>query len=126
MRTKLQLNRHDLMLGLLLSGICGAAWAQPDLKVVKLRTEKVALLDCNDGSKKRDYERASFQGPWPAGPSKQPGLLAVEVGGAWYCVRAYAVETNKPVDVRAECGAVVAEKQPKSAATRGIGEECPK
>ena len=42
MRTKLQLNRHDLMLLLLLSGICGSAWAQPDLKVVKLRTEKVA------------------------------------------------------------------------------------
>jgi hypothetical protein len=86
----------------------------------------LALLDCNDGSKKGDFAKSAFRAPWPAGPSKQPGLLAVQVNGAWYCVRAYAVETNKPVDVKAECGAVVAEKHPKSAATRGIGEECPK
>jgi hypothetical protein len=125
MRARLQVNLYDLILTLLLSGVCGAVWAQPDLKVIKLRTEKVALLDCENDPKKREFERAKFQGPWAVHESK-PGLLAVTLEGTRCWVKAYAVETNKPVDVRAECGAVVAEKQPRSAATRGIGEGCEK
>lgn len=40
------------------------------------------------------------------------------------CVRAFAVDTEKPVAIERdrECGAMVAGKQPKTGATRGVGE----
>ncbi len=99
-----------------------------ELQVTKLRTEKIGLYDCKDGTKKGDFARKDFQGSWQVlqNTSVVPssGLLPVSIGGQPYCVKAYTVETNKPMAVSAECGAVVAAAQPKSAATRGLGEEC--
>jgi hypothetical protein len=41
-------------------------------------------------------------------------------------VRAFAVQTDRPVkiDKDAECGAMIAGKQPKTGAIRGVGEKC--
>ena len=110
---------------LLVAVATAAAPAEDAWKVTRLRTEKVTLYDCKDPTKKTEFARKDFQDPWPviSGPSAG-GLLQVRVGGQPYCVRAYAVETNKPVSASSECGAVVAAGQPKSAATRGMGEEC--
>jgi len=108
----------------------GAVWADEALSVVKLRTDKVALYDCKSGTKKADFSSKDFHGPWKAsqGASGTPaaGFLQVDVNGQQYCVKPYAVETNKRVSVNADCDAVVAATQPKSAATRGVGENCPK
>lgn len=104
-----------------------AASAEPAVKVTRLRTEKVALYDCAEGSKKRDFSRSDFKDPWPVlagSPAPPAGLLRVEVAGQPYCVRTYAVETDRPIAASSECGAVVASGQQKSAATRGLGEEC--
>ena len=63
---------------------------------------------------------------WPVTPDDKvdESLLRVKVDGADYCVRLYAVETDKAVSATAECGALVAANQPRSGATRGVGEEC--
>jgi len=100
--------------------------AQEVWQVTKLRTQKVALYDCADPSKKTDFPHKDLQGPpWPitSGPT-DAGMLVVKVGGADYCVRAYVVETNKAIAAKSDCGALVAMNQPKSGATRGVGEDC--
>jgi len=116
---------REAVVGAVLLIAVGSAAAQEAWKVTKLRTEKVALYDCASGSKKSDYARKDFTDPWPVLGAPTPGgLLPVRVGGKQYCVRPYAVETNKPVAASSECGAMVAAGQPKSAATRGLGDEC--
>ena len=113
--------RREVVVALFL-GVVATAAAEEAVQVTKLRTPKVTLFDCKDGSKKADYAQKDFQAPWPvlAGPS-DAGLLTVKVGAEQYCVRAYAVETNKPVAASSDCGALVAANQPKSGATRGVG-----
>jgi hypothetical protein len=107
----------------------GAAWAQEPSRVLRLRTEKVTLHDCADTARKTEFARKSFQGSWPVvsgSPAPPPGFLRVKVGDEERCVRAYAVETDRPIAASAECGAVVGSLQPRNAATRGLGEECKK
>jgi len=113
--------RCEIVVAMLL-GVVATAAAQDAVQVTKLRTPKVVLFDCADGSKKADFAQKDFQAPWPvlAGPS-DAGLLTVKVGAEQYCVRAYAVETNKPVAASSDCGALVAANQPKAGATRGVG-----
>ena len=107
----------------------GTVWADQALEVVKLRTDKVALYDCKDASKKGEVASKDFHGPWKASQgapgTPSAGFIQVDVNGQRYCVKPYAVETNKVVSVNADCNAVVAATQPKSAATRGVGENCP-
>ena len=120
--------RDVAVVALLVVG-AGTVGADEALKVTKLRTEKVTFYDCQDGSKKGEFARKDFQGSWPiiqGGTAPASGLVRVKVGEVEHCVRAYAVETNKPIAASAECGAMVAMNQPKSAATRGLGEECKK
>ena len=117
--------RHSAVIVLLLLAAVAPAAAQEVWQVTKLRTSKVTLYDCADGSKKKDVAQKEFQAPWPvtSGPT-EAGLLVVKVDGADYCVRAYAVETNKTIAAKSDCGALVAVNQPKSGATRGVGEDC--
>jgi hypothetical protein len=121
---------REVLVGVLLLTAFGASWADEAAKatrVTRLRTEKVALYNCNDGTKKTDFARKDFRDPWPIVPGSAPaqgGLLQVKVGDQHVCVRAYTVETDKPISASAECGAVVAMQEPKSAATRGLGGEC--
>ena len=111
---------------------CAAtAWAQETFSVKGLRTDKVTLYDCNPEKDKRKPQREiakkDFQGSWPAtrDPSS-PLYLKVEVDKREYCIRAFAVETDKPVAAQKdkECGAMVAGRQMKTGATRGVGEGC--
>lgn len=125
MRGRSAIRRDVVVAVALLVAVGTAVAAQDEWKVTKLRTEKVTLYDCKEGNKKSEYARKDFRDPWPVlGPATAGGLLPVRVGGRQYCVRPYAVETNKPVAASSECGAVVAAGQVKSAATRGMGEEC--
>jgi hypothetical protein len=123
MRTLPALRHSAVIVLVLLTAVTAAA--QEVWQVTKLRTPKVALYDCTDGSKKLDVAQKDFQAPWPvtSGPT-DAGLLAVKVNGTEYCVRAYAVETNKAIAAKTDCGALVAANQPKTGATRGVGEDC--
>src|SRR6185436_11826501 len=90
--------RHSAAIVLVLLAATTVA-AQEVWQVTKLRTQKVALYDCADPSKKTDFPHKDLQGPpWPitSGPT-DAGMLVVKVGGADYCVRAYVVETNKAI-----------------------------
>jgi len=95
-------------------------------KVVKLRVDTVALYDQPNGKKVREYPRGQFGDPWPVVGRSDKGFLQVQVDGARYWVRGYAVETDTPFRIGADCDAVVASRQPKAGVTRGIGEECKK
>jgi hypothetical protein len=126
--------REALGIALLLGGAGGAtapAAAQDTetFTVKGLRTDKVTLYDCNPDKDKRkaqkDVARKDFRGPWPATRDVASTVyLKVQVDGADYCVRAFAVETDRPVAIKKdlECHAMVAGKQPKTGATRGVGE----
>jgi hypothetical protein len=118
---------HSAVIILVLLAAAVTAAAQEVWQVTKLRTPKVALYDCADGAKKMDFAQKDFQAPWPvtSGPT-DAGLLGVKVNGTDYCVRAYAVETNKAIAAKTDCGALVAANQPKMGATRGVGEDCDK
>lgn len=117
----------------LLAASAGTAWAQEAFTVKGLRTDKVTLYDCNPDKEKRkpqeEVTKEKFSGPWPAtrDPSS-PLYLKVQVGKKEHCVRAFAVDTDKPVTIKKdqECGTMVAGRQLKTGATRGVGEECPK
>lgn len=115
---------HEVVLVIVLVLAVGSAAAQD--QVTRLRMDKVSLYACEDpGRKIKDFGRNEFQAPWPikpGGPSKE-GLLAVEINGEPYCVRAYTVETNKPVHASGDCGTMVASAQPRSGATRGLGDK---
>lgn len=123
--------REALGIALLLGGASAgpAAAAEESWTVKGLRTEKVTLYDCNPDRDKRkpqmDVARKDFKGPWMATRDPaSPLYLKVQVDRVEYCVRAFAVETEKPVviDRDRECGAMVAGKLPKTGATRGVGE----
>lgn len=129
--------RETLAIALVLlgGGGAGSAAAQGDetFSVKGLRTEKVTLYDCNKEKDKRkavrEVTREKFVGPWPATRDPDsPLYLKVQVERVEYCVRAFAVDTDKTVTIQKdiECRATVAGKQPKTGATRGVGEECGK
>jgi hypothetical protein len=122
--------REALGIGLLLAGATAPAVAET-FSVKGLRTEKVTLYDCNPDKDKRrpqmDVARKDFHAAWPATRDPvSPLFLRVQIERTEYCVRAFAVETDRPVAIQkdAECGAMVAGKQPKTGATRGVGEAC--
>ncbi len=126
--------REALGIALLLGGASGSAAPvageeNETFSVKGLRTEKVTLYDCNPDKDKRkaqkDVARKDFRGPWSATRDLASTVyLKVQVDGAEYCVRAFAVETDRPVAIKKdlECQAMVAGKQPKTGATRGVGE----
>jgi hypothetical protein len=98
--------------------------AQSPARVIKLRVENVTLCDQPNGKTCRPYARGQFKDPWPVVGQSEQGFLPVQVDGAKVWVRGYAVETDVPFRINADCDAVVASRQPKVGATRGIGEEC--
>jgi hypothetical protein len=126
MRSLPVLRRSPLIVIALLVAVTTAG-AQGASQVTKLRTAKVTLFDCASGTKKTDLAQKDFQGPWPVtGPPTPDGLLPVKVNGDNVCVRVYAVETDKVITTSSDCNAVVAANQPRSGATRGVGEDCKK
>ena len=127
MRTRHPLRLEAIVL-LLLLGAPGAGRAQEGrLNVTALRSERVDLYECGEDKKKTDQKltRAGFSGSLPA--CSEPGsslYLRVHVNGQPYCVRAYAVETDKTVAVPDSKCIQVAGKQVNTGSNRGIGNGC--
>jgi len=126
--------RSALIVFVLLVTAANAAEQRPT-QVTKLRTPKVALYNCPDGAKKlkevtqQEFvgkQESEFRGPWLIDPKKEVdgSLLPVTIDGKEYCVRLYSVVTDTAITATSECGALVAANTPKSAATRGVGEDC--
>ena len=113
-------------------GDAAPARAQPGApsptKVKALRVDNVMLYVKPNGEKAREYPngypRAQFTPPWPIVGTDPTGFLQVQIGDKKFWVRGYAVETDTPFRVNADCKAVVGSRQPKAGVTRGIGEEC--
>jgi hypothetical protein len=118
------------MIVLVVLGLAGGAAAQTGIQVTKLRTSKVTIFKCDSGAREGDSTESRFGPlPWPVEDEEltNAGLIKVRVGGGTFCVRAYAVETNKALALpKVDCNAAVAAVQPRSGATRGVGQECPK
>src|SRR5215510_10915689 len=120
--------RLETIVALLVLVAPGASWAQEQFNVKAFRTNRVDLYDCGADKKKTGQEltKAGFSGPLPATmePSS-PLYLRVQVNGEQYCVKAFAVQTDKVITVPdKECGTRVAGKEMKTGATRGIGQGC--
>jgi hypothetical protein len=128
------LPRPELLIGGLLLLLAAATPARADearFNVTGLRTDRLALHECGPDKKKTDIEftKTTFSGPWPAtADPTSPLYLRVQVKGHEYCVKSFAVSTDKAVAVTkdAECKAMIAGRQQKTGATRGVGEGCPK
>src|SRR5712691_251995 len=111
--------RNLILLGsgiviMLLALTTGEVRAQDTVQVVNLRTDRVALYDKPNGAKVGEIARDKFKGPWRVLTTSSEGFLQVEVEGKTYWVRPYAVETNRPVRASADCGGVVAAREPKA------------
>jgi hypothetical protein len=101
---------------------------EQQFNVKAFRTDRVDLLDCGVDKKKTGQEltRTGFSGSLPATmePSS-PLYLRVYVNGQQYCVKAFAVQTDKVITIPdKECGTRVAGKPVNTGVTRGVGEGC--
>jgi hypothetical protein len=112
---------------LLIAG--GAAWAQDAFNVTGLRMSRVTLYkDCNM-EKGMPFTREDLEKRKPLRATKDPNTSVhywVKLDDGNYCVKAFAVETDKPVPVvrDEECNTKVAGRPPKTGAIRGVGEKC--
>jgi hypothetical protein len=107
----------------------GLAWSQETFNVTALRLSKVTLYkDCNMEKgipfTREDLEKRK---PWQA--TKDPNTSVhywVTMDGEKYCVKAFAVETDRsiPVAREEECNTRITGRPPKTGAVRGIGESC--
>jgi hypothetical protein len=126
--TTRHLLRLEAIVVLLLLGAPGAGRAQENrFNVTALRTERIDLYDCGADKKKTGQEltKVGFPGSLPATTeSSSPLYLRVHVNGQPYCVKAFAVQTDKTIAVPETKCTQVAGKQPGSGATRGIGNRC--
>ena len=97
--------------------------------IVGLRMSKVTLyrecaMDKGVSISREDVEKRK---PWPATSDPKTSVYYwVKMDGADYCVKAFAVETDRAVPVAKdeECQSRVAGRPPKTGAVRGVGEKC--
>ncbi len=120
--------REAIVVALLLTAT-GAAWAEEAFNVVGLRMSKVTLYkDCNmDKGIPFTREDLDKRKPWRATRDSSTAVYYwVKMDDGNYCVKAFAVETDKPVPVvkDEECHTRVAGRPPKTGAVRGVGEGC--
>lgn len=108
-----------------------AANANEGYEVTEVRVPKLTIYAQKEGGTEPQFEKTGelakeeFKGPWPVlgSTSRQ---LQVRAGDKTFWVAKYQVKTNKPINVPAECGAVVTAKGPRMGSVRGLGEECSK
>jgi hypothetical protein len=124
MEPKAKQLKLELALAGVLLFLMGQGFAGEPIKVTKLRTGKVGLYDKPNGTKTADYLREQFSSPWTVTGVPKEGFIPVEVDGKPFWVKSFMVETSQAIAVNKECNVVVGKKEPKMAATRGIGEEC--
>jgi hypothetical protein len=97
--------------------------------IVGLRMSKVTLYrDCSmDKGVSFSREDLEKRKPWRAtNDAKTAVYYWVKMDGGDYCVKAFAVETDRvvPVAKDEECKTRVAGRPPKTGAVRGVGESC--
>ena len=97
--------------------------------IVGLRMNKVTLYkDCSmDKGVAFSREDLEKRKPWRAtNDAKTAVYYWVKLDGGDYCVKAFAVETDRvvPVVKDEECRTRVAGRPPKTGAVRGVGESC--
>ena len=97
--------------------------------IVGLRMNKVTLYkDCSmDKGVAFSREDLEKRKPWRAtNDAKTAVYYWVKMDGGDYCVKAFAVETDRvvPVVKDEECKTRVAGRPPKTGAVRGVGESC--
>ena len=117
---------HESLLGAALLAASSVAGAEQS-PAPTFRTDPVRLYNCNTTVKTAEHPKGNFPTPWRVVPNSPTtpwpnGFVRIEVQGKESCVRAYTIDTNQPIRVTGECGPVVAGQ--KSAATRGVGEDC--
>jgi hypothetical protein len=126
MRRRQFVLREAMAIALSLGAASAASAA--DLEVTALRTDPVRLYNCEKPTDEpRNFPKKDFKGPWKAAvvPTAPAGFLQVLVGDTPYCVRAYSVQTNRPIPITAECERTrQAREEQKIAATRNVGEGC--
>ncbi len=121
---------REVALVTLLLGTGGAAWAQETFTVTGLRMSKVTLYkDCNMEGKGREFTREDLEKRKPWVVTKDPKTSVyywAKMDDGNYCVKAFAVETDRAVPVvrDEECGTKVAGRPLKTGAVRGVGEKC--
>lgn len=97
--------------------------------ITGLRMSKVTLyrqcaMDQGVTLSREDVEKRK---PWPATSDPKTAVYYwVKMDGADYCVKAFAVQTDRamPVAKDEECRTRVAGRPPKTGAVRGVGENC--
>ena len=97
--------------------------------IIGLRMSKVTLYrDCSmDKGVPFSREDLEKRKPWRAtNDAKTAVYYWVKMDGGDYCVKAFAVETDRvvPVVKDEECRTRVAGRPPKTGAVRGVGESC--
>jgi hypothetical protein len=128
MEGRIHLSGVAAAVSILLGGISDVA-SQEAFSVVGLRMSKVTLYrDCNM-DKGMSFSREDFEKRKPLRATTDPKTAVyywVRLDGVDYCVKAFAVETDRvvPVVKDAECQTRVAGRPPKTGAVRGIGEGC--
>jgi hypothetical protein len=111
------------------AGGVAAADGDADLWVRALRVDPLPLLTCDEGlSKAREATKGDLTQPWPARKDEvRPSILRVTVAQQVYCVKAFMVETSRPVPANTQdptkpCGPQ--EPQRGMGGTRNLGKEC--
>lgn len=97
--------------------------------IVGLRMSRITLYkDCSmDKGVAFSREDLEKRKPWRATTDANTAVYYwVKMDGADYCVKAFAVETDRvvPVVKDEECRTRVAGRPPKTGAVRGVGENC--
>lgn len=111
-------------------GVSAQATPGPEsFNIVGLRMSRVTLYkDCSmDKGVAFSREDLETRKPWRATTDAKTAVYYwVKMDGADYCVKAFAVETDRvvPVVKDEECRTRVAGRPPKTGAVRGVGENC--
>lgn len=113
-----------LFMSLILADVVSS---QETFNVTRLRLSKVTLYKDCDPAKGTSFTREDLEKrkPWPATTDPNTALhYWVTLDGEKYCVKAFAVETDRPVAAVGECQTQVAGAPPRTGAVRGLGESC--
>jgi len=99
--------------------LTAASVAPQEIKIEKIRPN-VTWYYCNTGAKRTDAPTWAPR----SGQVRSDGFIEVldENGKpSTYCIKDFAVVTERKIPDKPECGTVVAQR---TGATRGLGEEC--
>lgn len=129
--TKMVATTLTIVLALLIGASRVDAEGGGDLFVRGFRVDPLPLLTCDDQLKKeREATKSDLVQPWPAQQDQtRPDILRVTVQERVYCVKAFTVETSRPVSANPEEGRKACgpnDQRRGMGGTRNLGNECKK